>query len=123
MARVRAAATRAEIAEFIGSLPDGYQTVVGERGVRLSGGQRQRIALARAIYKDAPFMVLDEATNALDEETESKVLANLFADRTRTILVIAHRPSAVAHCDKIVKLAGGSVEDIRSQSMSQTISL
>jgi ATP-binding cassette, subfamily B, bacterial PglK len=112
MARVRAAATRAEIAEFIGSLPDGYETVVGERGVRLSGGQRQRIALARAIYKDAPFMVLDEATNALDEETESKVLANLFADRTRTILVIAHRPSAVAHCDKVVKLAGGSVADI-----------
>jgi len=109
MARVRAAAARAGIADFIGSLPEGFETAVGERGVRLSGGQRQRIAIARALYKDAPVLVLDEATNALDEETEAKVLDSLFADRALTILIIAHRPSAVAQCDKVIKLENGRV--------------
>jgi ATP-binding cassette subfamily B protein len=109
LARVREAAARAGIADFIEALPDGYETTVGERGAQLSGGQRQRIAIARALYKDAPLLVLDEATNALDEETEAKVLANLFADPGRTILIIAHRPSALASCDRLVTLAGGSV--------------
>ena len=107
MGRVRQAAEAAQILDFIDSLPEGFETEVGERGVRLSGGQRQRIAIARSLYKDAPFLVLDEATNALDEDTESKVLASLFADPDRTILIIAHRPSAIALCDKVVKLESG----------------
>ena len=107
--RVRRAAEKAGIAEFIDSLPEGYETAIGERGVRLSGGQRQRIAIARALFKDAPFLILDEATNALDEETEEKVLANLFADRERTILIIAHRPSALKLCDRTVQLSQGQL--------------
>ena len=107
MGRVRRAAEAAQILDFIDSLPEDFETEVGERGVRLSGGQRQRIAIARSLYKDAPFLVLDEATNALDEDTESKVLASLFADPDRTILIIAHRPSAIALCDKVVKLESG----------------
>ena len=107
LARVRRAAEQAGIADFIAALPDGYDTYVGERGARLSGGQRQRIAIARALYKDAPVLILDEATNALDEATEEKVLANLFADQERTILIIAHRASALGRCDQIIRLSYG----------------
>jgi ABC-type multidrug transport system fused ATPase/permease subunit len=109
MARVRRAAASAAIADFIEALPEGYDTPVGERGVRLSGGQRQRIAIARALYKDAPLLVLDEATNELDEATEATVLANVFADAGRTIMVIAHRPSALRLCDRIVTLTQGRI--------------
>jgi ATP-binding cassette subfamily B protein len=109
MDRVREAATKAEIADFIDSLPDGFETSVGERGTRLSGGQRQRIAIARALYKNAPLLVLDEATNALDESIEARILDNLLADKGRTILVIGHRPSALRHCDRIVRLADGRI--------------
>ncbi|MCL6682697.1 ABC transporter ATP-binding protein [Sphingomonas alba] len=107
MDRVRKAAASAGIAGFIDTLPEGFDTEVGERGVRLSGGQRQRIGIARALYKDAPLLVLDEATNALDEAMEEQVLSNLFADKERTIIVIAHRLSALKHCDKVVTLSGG----------------
>ena len=109
MARVRKAAAEAEIAGFVETLPNGYETMVGERGVRLSGGQRQRIAIARALYKGAPLLVLDEATNALDPETEEKVLANVFADEGRTVLIIAHRPSAMKHCDRMIHLGAGRI--------------
>jgi ATP-binding cassette, subfamily B, bacterial PglK len=107
MERVRRVADAARLADFIDSLPDGFETEVGERGVRLSGGQRQRIAIARALYKAAPLLVLDEATNALDEGTEQQVLANIFADEARTVLIIGHRPSAVEGCDMRFRLAGG----------------
>jgi ATP-binding cassette subfamily B protein len=109
MIRVRQAAADAGIAGFIDTLADGYDTTVGERGARLSGGQRQRIAIARALYKETPLLILDEATNALDEATEARVLANLFAMRDRTILIIAHRPSAIRDCDLVVRLADGRV--------------
>lgn len=109
MARVVQAAAEAGIADFIGSLSDGYDTTVGERGARLSGGQRQRIALARALYKNVPLLILDEATNALDEETEARILDNLFARPDRTVLVIAHRPSAVRDCDLVIRLSEGRV--------------
>jgi ABC-type multidrug transport system fused ATPase/permease subunit len=109
MARVRNAATRAGIGEFIESLPDGFETRVGERGVRLSGGQRQRIGIARALFKDAPVLILDEATNALDEETEARVLASLFAEQERTILIIAHRASALGLCDRVMELKDGRI--------------
>ena len=115
---IEAAADRAQLREFIESLPDGYRSSIGERGVRLSGGQRQRLALARALYKSAPILILDEPTSALDDETEAAVidvLNGLQSDGT-TIIVIAHRLSTVARCDPIFVLGDGKL--IRSGSYS-----
>ncbi len=107
---IRAAAARANALEFIEALPQGFETVTGERGVKLSGGQRQRIAIARAMLTDAPILVLDEATSALDSESEALVqdaLGKLMAGRTT--IVVAHRLSTVSHLDRIVVLEGGKV--------------
>jgi len=104
------AARLANADEFIAELPDGYDTMVGERGVKLSGGQRQRIAIARAILKDAPILVLDEATSALDSESEAAIqgaLANLMEGRTT--IVVAHRLSTIAGLDEIVVLRDGKI--------------
>lgn len=104
------AARLANADEFIADLPEGYDTLVGERGVKLSGGQRQRIAIARAILKDAPILVLDEATSALDSESEAAIqgaLANLMEGRTS--IVVAHRLSTIAGLDKIVVLHDGKI--------------
>lgn len=104
------AAKLANAHEFIQDLPDGYNTLVGERGIKLSGGQRQRIAIARAILKDAPILVLDEATSALDSESEALIqdaLGKLMAGRTS--VVIAHRLSTVANLDRIVVLENGKI--------------
>jgi len=109
MERVRRAAQMVELDAFVDSLPDGYETKIGERGARVSGGQRQRLALARAIYKDTPLLVLDEATSALDQETEAAVLKALHALQAngRTIIIIAHRQSTIEDCDLIVRLDHG----------------
>jgi len=107
---IRRAAAEANALEFIERLPQGLDTMVGERGVRLSGGQRQRVAIARAILADCPILVLDEATSALDSESEALVqeaLGNLM--RGRTAIVVAHRLSTVAALDRIVVLAGGRI--------------
>ena len=110
---VRAAAGAANAEEFIRGLPDGYDTVVGDRGVRLSGGQRQRLAIARALLKDAPILILDEATSSVDAETEALIqeaMGRLLAGRTA--LVIAHRRSTIERADRVVVLEGGRlVED------------
>ena len=111
--RVEEAARAARAHEFIGGLPQGYNTMIGERGVRLSGGERQRIAIARAILKNAPILILDEATSALDSESESLVqsaLQNLMTGRT--VFVIAHRLSTVRRADRIVVLENGTISDI-----------
>jgi ABC-type multidrug transport system fused ATPase/permease subunit len=108
MDRVRSAARQAQIADFIERLPDAYDTLAGERGVRLSGGQRQRIGIARALYKDASVLVFDEATSALDDVTEQSVMDAIDElDRNLTILIIAHRLSTVRRCDTIVRLENG----------------
>jgi subfamily B ATP-binding cassette protein MsbA len=109
---VRRAAETALAAEFIGRLPEGYETVIGDRGARLSGGQRQRIAIARALLKNAPILILDEATSHLDTESEllvQKALANLMEDRT--VIVIAHRLSTIRRADKIVVLVKGRISE------------
>lgn len=109
-AEVIQAAKSAQVDEFIRSLPEGYQTFLGERGVRLSGGQRQRIAIARAILKNAPLLLLDEATSALDAESEIMVQAGLNAAmQGRTSLIIAHRLATVKKVDRVIVLDQGRV--------------
>jgi ATP-binding cassette subfamily B protein len=106
--RVRNAAQRAQICEFIESMPQGFDSLVGERGVRLSGGQRQRIGIARALYKEASVLVLDEATSALDNSTERLVMDAIDGlSRDLTVLMIAHRLSTVRRCDTILELEHG----------------
>lgn len=114
---VHAAAKAAHAHDFITQLPEGYDTFLGERGVRLSGGQRQRISIARAILKNAPLLLLDEATSALDTESERAVQAALEeAMKDRTTLVIAHRLSTVVNADRIVVLEAGQIVDIGTHS-------
>ena len=110
---VERAANAALAHEFILRMPNGYDTVIGERGYRLSGGERQRLSIARALLKNAPVLILDEATSALDSESEALVqaaLQNLMADRT--VFVIAHRLSTVRRADRIIVLEDGSIADI-----------
>jgi ATP-binding cassette subfamily B protein len=107
---VRAAAEAAAALEFIEAMPEGFQSDLGQKGVRLSGGQRQRIAIARAILRDPPILLLDEATSALDSESEAKVQAALDRlQKGRTTLVIAHRLATVQNADRILVLDGGEI--------------
>ena len=109
--RVKKVAQQAQISELIEQWKDGYQTFVGERGVRISGGQRQRIGIARALYKKADVLIFDEATSALDNETETKVMKAIedLSEKGVTVLIIAHRLSTLQFCDKIVKLDSNHV--------------
>ena len=104
------AARKAKISNFIESLPNGYNTMVGERGLKLSGGEKQRIGIARTILKDASIMLLDESTSSLDYTTEKKILANLKKDKKNsTMIVISHRLSAITDVDKIIVLNFGNI--------------
>ncbi len=105
---VREAARLAQIDAFIGALPDGYRSMVGERGLKLSGGEKQRVAIARTILKGPPILILDEATSALDSHTEKEIQDALDeVARHRTTLVIAHRLSTIVGADNILVLDGG----------------
>ena len=107
---VQRAIKAAQLEEFVSTLPEGLETVVGERGVRLSGGQRQRIGVARALYHDPAVLVLDEATSALDGATERGVMEAVTAlQGSKTVIVVAHRLSTVEHCDRLFRLERGSV--------------
>jgi ABC-type multidrug transport system fused ATPase/permease subunit len=111
--KVREAASVAKISSFIESNKNGYDSIVGERGIRLSGGQRQRIGIARAIYRGAKILVLDEATSSLDNNTESAVMDEIYSlDKDITIICVAHRLRTVENCDKIIQLEAGQVLDI-----------
>jgi ABC-type multidrug transport system fused ATPase/permease subunit len=113
--RVKAAAHQAQLSAFVESLPQGYDTRVGERGIQLSGGQRQRIGIARALYRRASVLVLDEATSALDTETEAAVMRTIKGlDTQLTIVTIAHRLSTVSFCDQLFALEGGHLSEIGS---------
>jgi subfamily B ATP-binding cassette protein MsbA len=116
-AAIRRAATAAHALDFIEAMPQGFDTLVGENGVKLSGGQRQRLAIARALLKDAPILILDEATSALDTESERFVqaaLENLM--QGRTTLVIAHRLSTIENADRIVVMEQGRIVEIGSHA-------
>lgn len=109
-AAINDAANAAEAMEFINALPQGLDTLVGERGVKLSGGQRQRLSLARAILKNPPILILDEATSAVDNETEAAIQRSLaIISRNRTVLVVAHRLSTIVSADQIIVLAHGKI--------------
>lgn len=115
--QIKAAASAANADRFIEDLTDGYDSEIGERGIRLSGGQKQRIAIARAILKDAPILILDEATSALDSRAEAEVqqaLSRLM--KGRTTLIIAHRLSTIAHVDTVVTLKKGKIDEIGAPS-------
>ena len=109
---VQRAIRDAQLEEFVDSLPDGQETIVGERGVRLSGGQRQRIGIARALYHAPTVLVLDEATSSLDNATEQGVMESVHAlQGDKTLVIVAHRFSTVEHCDHLFRLEKGRVVD------------
>ena len=118
MQRVREAAEIAQLDRFIASLPNGYETQVGEKEAQISGGQRQRLAIARAVYKGRPLLVFDEATNALDPATEAAVLKALdgLQRQGRTIVIIAHSPATTARCDQVLKLEEGRLRSFGKES-------
>ncbi|MBQ3791363.1 MAG: ATP-binding cassette domain-containing protein, partial [Lachnospiraceae bacterium] len=110
--RVRDAAEKAQLTAFIETLPDGMDTIVGERGARISGGQRQRIGIARALYTDPEVMVLDEATSALDGETETAVMEAIDSlHGTKTMIIIAHRLTTIRNADLIYEVENGRVTE------------
>jgi ATP-binding cassette subfamily B protein len=109
-AELERVAAAAQILDFIKALPDGWNTMVGERGLKLSGGEKQRVAIARTLLKDPPILILDEATSALDTHTEREIQAALTdAARGRSTLVIAHRLSTVVDADEIIVLDAGQI--------------
>ena len=113
LARLSYAAKMAEIYDVINDMPQKFDTMVGERGVRLSGGQRQRLGIARALYRRADVIFLDEATSALDSETEKKVINNIIRDPAKlTILMIAHRISTLEECNQIWKIENNQITQV-----------
>jgi ATP-binding cassette subfamily B protein len=109
-AEVEAAAQAAQLHDFIASLPQGYESRVGERGLKLSGGEKQRVAIARALLKNPPILIFDEATSALDSETEKAIQGSLEnAAKGRTTLMIAHRLSTIMNADEVLVMEGGRV--------------
>ena len=111
--RVYTAAKQAQIFELIQAFPQGFNTLVGERGIRISGGQRQRIGIARALYKSAEIIILDESTSALDSETEKSLMQSIdMIDSTITIIIVAHRITTLRNCSKIIEIGGGGIKRI-----------
>ena len=119
--QVEAAARAARAHDFIAQLPQGYNTVVGDQGVKLSGGQKQRIALARALLKDPPILVLDEATAMFDPQGEAEFIAECHDSlRHRTVILITHRPASLALADRILRLEGGRLVEVKNSHLAQS---
>ena len=111
--RINNAIAAAQLGAFIDQLPDGKNTVIGDRGIRLSGGQRQRIAISRAIYYDRQVFIFDEATSALDAKTESEIVNAIeVLHHSKTMIIIAHRMSTLGHCDRILEISNGRIVDV-----------
>ena len=111
--KVWRALEQAQLAEFVKSLPQGGETIVGDRGIRLSGGQRQRVGIARALYEDPPILVLDEATSSLDNETEKAVMEAVMGFQgNKTMIIVAHRLSTIERCDVVYRVENGQVAEI-----------
>ena len=111
--RAATAARKAQINQFIETLSEGYNTILGENGIRLSGGQRQRIGIARALYRDADVLILDEATSALDGQTEKAVMQTIAGmSENLTIFIIAHRVSTLKNCTKILEFSKGQLNQV-----------
>jgi ATP-binding cassette subfamily B protein len=111
-AELIAAAKAAKIHDFVMSLPEGYETKVGERGLKLSGGEKQRVGIARTLLKNPPILILDEATSALDTQTERDIQDSLKAmGQGRTVITVAHRLSTIAECDQIIVLEAGQITE------------
>ena len=118
--RVQQAAEKAQISNFIEDSPEGYESFVGERGIRLSGGQRQRIGIARALYKEARVLVFDEATSALDNDTEKAVMAALEGlSEELTIVIIAHRLTTMERCHRVIRLQQGCITEAGPSGCAQ----
>ena len=111
--KIEIAAKKAEISKFINSLPNKYNTFIGERGIKISGGEKQRISIARALYKESSILIFDEATSALDNKTELSIIntINNLKDKY-TIIMVAHRLTTLKNCDKIIKLKDGEISNI-----------
>lgn len=111
--RLNAVIDAAQLRNFVDQLPQGYKTIVGERGVRLSGGERQRIAIARALYRNPEVLIFDEATSALDNETEARLMETIRAvSQNRTVIMVAHRLTTLEGCDRILEMEGASIKRI-----------
>ena len=109
---IQAAAEKAHLKQFIEDLPDGYETQIGERGLKLSGGQKQRLAIARMFLKNPPILILDEATSALDTETEMIIQQSLTElAKNRTTLVIAHRLATIRNADRVIVVTKNGIEE------------
>ena len=114
--KLEQAVNAAQLSPLLEKLPDGLQTIVGERGVRLSGGERQRVAIARALYKEPDVLIFDEATSALDHETETRLMKTIEEiSKDRTVIMVAHRLSTLENCDRIIELKGGMLQSANAE--------
>ena len=109
MKRIKDLISICSLEKLISELPDGVMNEVGERGARLSGGQKQRIGIARALYKDPPIIIFDEATSAIDINNEKEIFSKIFDKKNKTAVIVTHRPETLKYCNKVYKVENGKL--------------